>query len=103
MRSHKFNGSRVIYFTTGLLILSLLLSLALVLLTNTKSKAQNSDYIYASIRIEEGDTLSGLASTYLNSSGMTNHSDFMREISRVNRLSSDTIFSGAYLIIPMKQ
>lgn len=99
LRIHSGNGRLVVVFMG--FIFAILLSLATILILNTETDAKDSSYIYKSIRIEDGDTLEGIAGRFLSDSGMPCHSDFVREISRVNRLSSDKIISGAYLVIPV--
>lgn len=91
---------RVVYIIFAFMF-AVLLSLLTVLLIDMKSDAKDCSYIYKSIRIEDGDTLEGIAGRFLSYSGMSSHSDYVKEISRVNRLSSDKIISGAYLAIPV--
>lgn len=100
MKLHAFSRSRLAVAIFGV-FLAVILSLFIVLLVNSRSHAKDNSFIYRSVRIEDGDTLNSIAGRFLSDSGMSRHSDFVREISRVNRLSSDKIISGAYLVIPM--
>ncbi|MFV0344061.1 MAG: LysM peptidoglycan-binding domain-containing protein [Anaerocolumna sp.] len=55
-----------------------------------------------SLKIQEGDTLWGIASEYITSE-YDNMNEFIEEIKTTNGLSSDTIHEGAYLIVPYYQ
>lgn len=53
---------------------------------------------YTSIRIEEGDTLWGLAHEYGNEDCQSLPS-YIQEVKRVNHLTDDTIHAGRYLTV----
>lgn len=57
--------------------------------------------VYESIRIHEGDTLWGIADQY-RTEGMDIRS-YVQEIRSLNQLSSDQIYEGEYLIIPIQK
>lgn len=54
---------------------------------------------YKTIQVEDGDTLWTLADEYMGNGNMT-HQQYINEVKEMNHLSSDTIESGAYLMIP---
>lgn len=85
-----------------LLVLFLILMPALILISNNRSFAKSDpvSYTYISIQIKEGDTITDIARKYLDQSGL-NLKDYSKEIMRLNRLSSDSIVAGAYLMIPV--
>lgn len=53
---------------------------------------------YTSIRIEEGDTLWGLACEYGNEDCQSLPS-YIQEVKRMNHLTDDTIHAGRYLMV----
>ena len=59
-----------------------------------------SEKVYASIEVEEGDTLLSIAREHMTSE-YDNCYEYMEEIKRINHLGdSDLIHSDCYLIIP---
>lgn len=54
---------------------------------------------YVSIEIEDGDTLWSLAKEHMGV-GYSNINDYVKDIKSVNGISSDTIHSGNYILIP---
>lgn len=59
-------------------------------------KSYNKSFI--SIEIQQGDTLSSIASEYAISSSQ--YQDYINEIKSINNLKSDRIHAGCYLLIP---
>ncbi len=53
---------------------------------------------YASIRVERGDSLWGIASRYAAQSPM-DVSGYVEELKRINQLPDDTIHAGHYLMV----
>lgn len=66
---------------------------------HTQAAQRSTVMTYESVRISGGDTLWSIAQEY---HGITDMSDFVDEIKALNGLSSDSIHSGAYLIIPVE-
>ncbi len=54
---------------------------------------------FISIEIASGDTLSSIAEKYAITG--TEYDDYIQEVRNINNLSSDTIHSGCYLMIPV--
>lgn len=87
-------------------ILIIALSICIVLLSfgiiSTKVIAQKStsgEKMITSVRIEKGDTLWSIASKYM-SSEYEDINSYINEIKRTNRLTSDTIHEGRYILVP---
>lgn len=53
---------------------------------------------YESIRIQEGDSLWNIAEEYCGTESVTS---YVSELKELNNISSDTIHSGSYLLIPV--
>lgn len=61
----------------------------------------NVSYKYfTSIQVEEGDTLWSIAEEYGDELHYTSNKEYINEVKMMNKLRSDEIVSGQYLIIP---
>lgn len=78
--------------------LAILLGGAVRALASSDSGAKLHKY-YTSVRVERGDTLWELADSY-TVEGLMDREDFIREVSRLNRLTDGQIHSGAYIVVP---
>ena len=63
------------------------------------SSVHKENVNYKTIQIEEGDTLWTLADQYMGNSSF-DRQEYIDEVKEMNHLTSDTIESGAYLMIP---
>lgn len=92
--------SKSISLVLGLMII-LLLTLSFSALATAKHThaAQRESYTtYESIRIEHGDTLWNIAEHY---SDARHTNAFVKEVKALNGLTTDKIYPGAYLLIPI--
>ena len=79
--------SLIIFFGSGIRVMA-------------SSKADPASYnkYYKSIRIEEGDTLWGIAEEYVGDFNIKK-SDYIREICELNHIEEDHIHAGEYIVI----
>lgn len=107
MRYRLFSSERTsvlrlqgMFLRRVLILLALVCSLIILsfaMVSHADSPASETGY--QSIRIEYGDTLSRIAAEHMSEAGLS-FDDMMFEIKRLNRLSTDLIYAGSYLIIP---
>lgn len=57
------------------------------------------DKSFATITIEEGDTLTSIAEQYAISEA--EYRDYINEVKSINNLKDDTIHAGCYLLVPV--
>lgn len=87
-----------------ILILSLILVTLVLLAFSRKTAAENSrkkvyEY-YTSVFVEEGDTLTSIAEEYYDPAYGGSVKELIGRIRTVNRLGSDRIYAGRYLLVP---
>lgn len=92
------------YFTNRALIaftVLFLLILSLFVVTQTFAAEQESNRVktVCSVQIQPGDSLWSIAEHYYTDD-FDSMKDYVAEIKRSNRLTSDTIHAGAYIIVP---
>ena len=63
------------------------------------SSVREKSTCYKTIQVKDGDTLWTLADQYMGE-GEMNHQQYIEQVKEMNHLTSDTIESGAYLMIP---
>ena len=63
------------------------------------SSVHEENVYYKTIQVEEGDTLWTLADQYMGNCSF-DRQEYIDEVKEMNHLTSDTIESGAYLMIP---
>lgn len=64
---------------------------------------KNSDNIqYTTYVVHSGDTLWGIADTYMNES-FSSHQEYIHEVMRANGLNSSRIYDGQLIIIPCNE
>lgn len=87
-------------------ILILLLSICVVILSfgiiSTKviaQKATSQEKMITSVRIEKGDTLWSIANEYITDE-YDDINSYIAEIKKTNRLTSDIIHEGCYILVP---
>lgn len=88
------------FFTMILLtaVLTICLSLSSVVLAGNNKKEEHTYKYYTSVQIEPGDTLWSIANLYCDGAGME-ITEYIKEIKRLNHLTSDSITSGQYLTV----
>lgn len=99
--------SLVFLYKIGFVVLftvALILSIIFLLPERTAAAEndRNASYRIFSVEIESGDTLWTIAEEYY-SEEFDSIQEYIREIKRMNNLSSDVLFEGAYLLIPCYQ
>ena len=82
----------------GMLVVLILLS-AMLSPKITFAKNDSAGPVYESVCIETGDTVWDIASRYVSSG--TEIRSLVREIEQLNHISSDFIYEGQYLIVPV--
>lgn len=84
------------------LVVMIVLMPIFVLIFNNCSYAKSEpvSYNYISVQIEEGDTITSIAREYLSQTDFS-LKEYSNEIIRLNRLSSDNVKAGAFLMIPV--
>lgn len=69
--------------------------------TNANSETDNLSYkYYTSIIIEYGDTLWSIAGNYIDEQYYNSTQEYISEVVSINRLRSEEIRAGQYLIVP---
>lgn len=84
------------------LVMVALFLLVLFVLPERTASAGNSTggrYCITSVQIEAGDSLWSLATEYYTEE-FVSIPEYIKEIKRMNGLSSDTLYAGSYLLIP---
>ena len=88
-------------FLFGLLVI-LFVIIGSILFGTIKAQAAPADAsykYYTSIQIQKGDTLWGIASSYITDD-YASMDDYIAEICSINHISAEDIHSGEYLTIP---
>lgn len=83
----------------AVLLLVLLFSIGFISKTVTAQRAGSRQKLIASVEIKQGDTLWGIASSYI-SEEYGSISEYIEEIKASNGLISDEIHAGNYIIVP---
>ena len=86
----------------GLTAIALFIGVFLLGSANNEGKADASTYnvkYFKCIDIEADDTLWSIADQYM-SEEYSSSEDYIQEVKSINNLTSDTIYSGATLVIP---
>ncbi|WWR14568.1 LysM peptidoglycan-binding domain-containing protein [Lachnospiraceae bacterium JLR.KK008] len=100
LRRQKERRKNILLFImTVCLVISLSFS-ARSMLSNAQSQSRPVEYkYYASISVQEGDTLWAIAERYMG----THYEcieDYVKEICQINALENEQIRAGTYLIVP---
>ena len=91
-------NKRIITGITAVLVMIIVcLAVSSVVLANSK-KEENIYKYYTSIEIKPGDTLWSIADEYCHDMNLSVQ-DYIKEVKRLNHLSSDSITSGQYLTV----
>lgn len=84
------------------LVLAVVLVIGFFLTGSIRTEAAPSEIqskYYTSIRIEQGDTLWGIADRYMTDE-YKDREAYIREVCEMNRISEDEIHAGQYLTVP---
>ena len=72
--------------------------------TLTSAASTNTDNVsykyFTSIQVEAGDTLWSIAEEYADELHYSSNKEYINEVKMINKLRSDEIVSGQYLVIP---
>ncbi|GFI22784.1 cell division suppressor protein YneA [Lachnospiraceae bacterium] len=90
-----------LYKIVFIIILTMVFILLISFLTDENNKVNQHSYkYYKSIQITKGDTLWSIAYDHFDSKHYSNASDYVKEVKKMNNLTSDDIIAGSYIIIP---
>jgi len=87
-------------FLVILAVVALAAPVSAFALTSRPDDEHSAVICYANLKVAEGDTLWGIASEY-RPAGVTVQ-DYIKQIKKLNGLSSDVIYAGSFLIIPVE-
>lgn len=99
MRRRKINKPVITLLFTLFVAFTFVIGMKFVEVNAEKTETSLMKREYISIEIEAGDTLWSLAQEYMGV-GYSDINDYVDDIKSVNGITSDTIQSGNYLIIP---
>ncbi len=103
LRTHQVRRQKNVVYAIAVAIVVLLIIFVCIKINTTPNKAQasiNGEYVYKSITITAGDSIWSIAEDNAhNYTGTT--TSYVKEILRVNQLSSEEIKAGNQLIIPV--
>lgn len=91
-------------FMTALSV-TLIIAISLIV-GNTRSVAENKydpslSVTFKSVMIESGDTLWSIASEQTEDIAEISCKDYIKEVKRLNKLGSDKLVSGDYIVLPI--
>lgn len=102
MKNRRLDGrnEKLTIMIVMLILLSVLVcSITFGSIHTQAASAETAYKYYTSIRIEPGDSLWSIASSYI-SADYEDMNDYIKEICEINHISQDDIHSGQYLTIP---
>lgn len=91
------NQTRILISLVALCFI--ILSLSIISTKVTAQKAIPSEKLVTSVKIEKGDTLWSIANQYITDE-YDDINTYIKEIKKTNRLTSDTIHEGCYIVVP---
>lgn len=94
--------SKIWLTVIAIFFITVIFSTGIFMLQGSHTEAANNkttQIYYKSIQIEQGDSLWSIAEDYMNPEFDSIHA-YIREVKRLNHISSDQIHAGAYLVIP---
>jgi len=96
---YQSNKKRIWFIGAVILFLVLLFSVGFITKTVTAQRAAERTKLIASIEVKKGDTLWDIASGYI-SDEYDDMNEYIKEIMDSNRMVSDVIYAGNYIIVP---
>ncbi len=96
---HYFEKNQVRIIICLLAFCIIILSCGIITTRVTAQRASSSRKLVTSVRIEKGDTLWSIADRYITED-YEDINTYIKEIKKTNRLTSDTIYEGCYIIVP---
>lgn len=97
MRKKKTKRRLIIICFAVLLFVSIVMGHTKLTSMAKEERSMAAPY-YKSIRIQEGDSLLGIAGQYREGSSMS-LDEYVKQLKRMNRLKGDTIHAGQYLTV----
>lgn len=94
----KRRKRQLAYGTMLILIMVMLTFGGILSMANTRPDESADGAYYKSISIRQGDSLWSIAGEYSDNCGMDIR-EYVKEIKRLNSLTSETIHTGEYLIV----
>ncbi len=101
----KRNPEVTLKISIFVLFVLILLVFVLLFLPQKTAEAKNAPtgtYRIISIEIQPGDTLWSIATEYF-SDDFGSVQSYISEIKRMNEITSDTLYAGAFLVVPYYQ
>jgi hypothetical protein len=94
-----------LYYFIFLLAATVIIITASILLVSFSSQANDAVYqpsykYFKSIQVEKGDTLWSIANEYRDCEHYESTTDYIKEVRKINSLTSDNIIAGSHIIIP---
>jgi cell division protein YceG involved in septum cleavage len=88
-----------------LLVLSVAIVAVSILVISFSSQANDMEHqpsykYFKSVQIEKGDTLWSIAKENIDYTHYRNTSEYVKEVRKMNSLTSDNIIEGNYIIVP---
>lgn len=93
---------RVILLTVVMILLVVFAVLAFPERTASAKNEPTGTYRILSVEVEEGDSLWSIATEYFTEDFCSIRA-YISEIKRMNGISSDTLYAGAYILVPCYQ
>ncbi|MGF7144272.1 cell division protein YceG involved in septum cleavage [Anaerotaenia torta] len=96
---YQMNKKRI--WMAGAAILLIVLAFSILFITKTVTAQRNSDRrkLVTCVEIQKGDTLWSIASRYYTDE-YSDMNEYIREIKESNRMVSDVIHPGNYIVVP---
>jgi len=96
---YQSNKKRVWIVGTAILFVLILFSVGFISKTVTAERTTDRTKLVTSIEVKKGDTLWSIASDFM-SDEYDNMNEYIDEIKDSNRMATDTLHIGNYIIVP---
>jgi cell division protein YceG involved in septum cleavage len=92
-------------YLIALFVITFTIVIASILFVSFAAQANDVEHMpsykyYKSIEIEKGDTLWSIANDYSDLGHYESTSEYIKEVRKINSLTSDNIIAGSYIIVP---
>jgi cell division protein YceG involved in septum cleavage len=92
-------------YLIALLVITFSIVMVSILFVSFSAQANDDEHMpsykyYKSIEIEKGDTLWSIANDYRDLGHYESTSEYIKEVRKINSLTSDNIIAGSYIIVP---
>lgn len=101
LKEQKRRRQRILIFcVTVIVMFGVGVGFGTLLAKAEETAAEPSYKYYANIQIEKGDTLWDLAGQYMDRGHYDSRQDYINEVMRINRMTTDRLTAGKKIIIP---